>query len=186
MSHNSTQALYLCLPQSPSVGCTSMSTLLRYLCSRHPSWRSGWLEAVPWLPGKMIVSDRADKHTQSIFPVHVHCLMSLYMTESQPPYPSSYNLFPSRSLTNWPGFSPLPVSSCILNLGLFVFQQRKWKARCNSQCSSSWQGFLSLPSLKATLEGSAALPRTQQVHHQTEVRLSLPPAAGPDRSLTLT
>lgn len=151
-----------------------------------PVLKERWLEAVPWLPGKMTVSDRADKHTQSIFPVHVHCLMSLHMTESQPPYPSSYNLFPSRSLTNWPGFSPLPVSSCILNLGLFVFQQRKWKARCNSQCSSSWQGFLSLPSLKATLEGSAALPRTQQVHHQTEVRLSLPPAAGPDRSLTLT
>lgn len=112
--------------------------------------------------------------------------MSIHMTESQPPYPSSYNLFPFRSLTSWPGFSPLPVSSCILNLGLFVFQQQKWKTRCNSRGSSNWQDFLSLPSFKATLEGSAALPRTQQVHQQTEVKLSLPPSAGPNRSLTLT
>ena len=105
----------------------------------------------------MVVSDRAGKHTQ-----HLSCSCPLFNVSSHDWIPPSLPLilqsFPFQIPHQLARLFTTACNSCILNLGLFVFQQRKWKTRCSSQCSSNWQGFLSLPSLKATLEGSAALP----------------------------
>lgn len=56
MSHNGTQPLYPCLPQSPEVGCSSKGTWPQVtLCSWKQAWRSWWLpqpDSQPTLEGE--------------------------------------------------------------------------------------------------------------------------------------